>query len=146
MHNYTHIRNIFFNSRNIKYAFHGCKSKLKGSNEYYHYIEMIYTDRDASLLRMFDAFIESAPQLVLQIYLILREQENLKNCEDVEVHSRKFLSSRFFKLWIMEDQVKSWNYEPLYRELQNIWSQYDIVVVFMSCCKSKILPLGKFKN
>lgn len=56
---------------------------------------MIYTDRDASLLRMFDAFIESAPQLVLQIYLILREQENLKNCEDVEVHSRKFLSSRF---------------------------------------------------
>lgn len=54
---------------------------------------MIYTDRDASLLRMFDAFIESAPQLLLQIYLILKEQENLKNCEDIEVHSGKFLAS-----------------------------------------------------
>lgn len=87
------ISKLFFNSRNIKYAFHGCKSKQQGINEYYHYIEMIYTDRDASLLRMFDAFIESAPQLLLQIYLILKEQENLKNCEDIEVHSRKFLSS-----------------------------------------------------
>ena len=53
---------------------------------------MIYTDRDASLLRMFDAFIESAPQLVLQIYLILKEQENMESCEDIEVHSRKFTS------------------------------------------------------
>lgn len=51
---------------------------------------MIFTDLDASLLRMFEAFIESAPQLVLQICLILRELENLKNCEDIEVHSGKF--------------------------------------------------------
>ena len=54
---------------------------------------MIFTDRDASLLRMFHAFIESAPQLVLQIYLILKEQENMESCgEDIEVHSRKFTS------------------------------------------------------
>ena len=53
---------------------------------------MIFTDRDASLLRMFDAFVESAPQLVLQIYLILKEQENMENCEDITVHSRKFTS------------------------------------------------------
>lgn len=72
-------------------------SKRKESNKYHHYIEMILTDRDASLLRMFDAFIESAPQLVLQIYLILREQENLKNCENIEVHNRKFLSSSLLK-------------------------------------------------
>lgn len=71
----------------MKYAFHGYKSKQKENNEFFHYIEMIFTDLDASLLRMFEAFIESAPQLVLQIYLILREQKNHKNCEDVEVHS-----------------------------------------------------------
>lgn len=44
MYNYIYIRNIFFNFRNIKYVFYGCKSKLKGSNEYYYYIEMIYID------------------------------------------------------------------------------------------------------
>ena len=53
---------------------------------------MIDADRDASFLRMFDAFIESAPQLVLQIYLILKEQENMESCEDIEVHHRKFTS------------------------------------------------------
>lgn len=80
----------FFNARYINYAIHGYKSKQKENNEFYHYIEMIFTDLDASLLRMFEAFIESAPQLVLQICLILRELENLKNCEDIEVHSGKF--------------------------------------------------------
>ena len=53
---------------------------------------MIYTDRDASLLRIFDAFVESAPQLVLQNYLILKEQEDMESCEDIKVHSRKFTS------------------------------------------------------
>lgn len=100
--------------RNIKYAFHGCKSKLKGSNEYYHYIEMIYTDRDASLLRMFDAFIESAPQLVLQIYLILREQENLKNCEDVEVHSHILRMLTVLSSWVSV----SWSVTAYYRALR----------------------------
>lgn len=102
---YTYLLNAypkyFFNSRNIKYVIHGCMSKRKESNKYHHYIEMILTDRDASLLRMFDAFIESAPQLVLQIYLILREQENLKNCENIEVHNRKFLLSSLLKLCIV---------------------------------------------
>ena len=81
--------NIIY-SRNITYAFHGCKSKQKGSND--HYKEMLDADRDASFLRMFNAFIESAPQLVLQIYLILKEQENMESCEDIEVHHRKFTS------------------------------------------------------
>jgi hypothetical protein len=78
----------FVSCRNIAYVVHGCKSKQRPNKEY-HYIEMIYNDRDASLLRMFDAFIESAPQLVLQIYLILREQENLSDCGDISIRSRK---------------------------------------------------------
>lgn len=100
--------------RNIKYVFHGCKSKQKGSNEYFHYIEMIYTDRDASLLRMFDAFIESAPQLVLQVYLILREQENLKNCEDIEVHSHILRALTVLSSWVSV----SWSVTAYYRALR----------------------------
>ncbi|XP_078311922.1 XK-related protein 6-like [Crassostrea virginica] len=100
--------------RNITYAFHGCKSKQKGTNEYYHYIEMIYTDRDASLLRMFDAFIESAPQLVLQIYLILKEQENMESCEDIEVHSHILRLITVLSSWVSV----SWSVTSYYRALR----------------------------
>eukprot|EP00105_Crassostrea_gigas_P034167 XP_019918315.1 PREDICTED: XK-related protein 6-like [Crassostrea gigas] len=100
--------------RYIKYAIHGYKSKQKGINEYYHYIEMIFTDRDGSLLRMFEAFIESAPQLVLQIYLILREQENLKNCEDIEVHSDKLRMLTILSSWVSV----SWSVTAYYRALR----------------------------
>nr|XP_022340810.1 XK-related protein 8-like isoform X2 [Crassostrea virginica] len=101
--------------RNITYAFHGWKSKQKGSNEYYHYIEMIYTNRDASLLRMFDAFIESAPQLVLQIYLILKEQENMESCgEDIEVHSHILRLITVLSSWVSV----SWSVTSYYRALR----------------------------
>nr|XP_022345466.1 XK-related protein 6-like isoform X2 [Crassostrea virginica] len=100
--------------RNITYAFHGCKSKQKGSNEYYPYIEMIYTDRDASLLRMFDAFVESAPQLVLQIYLILKEQENMESCKDIEVHSHILRLSTVLSSWVSV----SWSVTSYYRALR----------------------------
>jgi hypothetical protein len=35
---------------------------------------MVYEDADATLLRLFECFMESAPQLVLQIYILLRDQ------------------------------------------------------------------------
>jgi len=33
---------------------------------------MIYEDADATLLRLFECFMESAPQLVLQIYILIK--------------------------------------------------------------------------
>ncbi|XP_061194318.1 XK-related protein 6-like [Saccostrea echinata] len=100
--------------RNITYVFHGCKSKQKGINKHYHYIEMIYNDRDASLLRMFDAFIESAPQLVLQIYLILKEQENLKDCEDISIHSHILRLLTVLSSWASV----TWSVTAYYRALR----------------------------
>ncbi|XP_065924063.1 XK-related protein 6 [Magallana gigas] len=100
--------------RYINYAIHGYKSKQKENNEFYHYIEMIFTDLDASLLRMFEAFIESAPQLVLQICLILRELENLKNCEDIEVHSDKLRMLTVLSSWVSV----SWSVTAYYRALR----------------------------
>ena len=40
---------------------------------------MLYEDRDASMIRMFDAFLESAPQLVLQLYVTITESETEKD-------------------------------------------------------------------
>lgn len=42
---------------------------------------MLYEDNDASLIRMLEAFLESAPQLILQLYIILTEGEE----ENVEL-------------------------------------------------------------
>ena len=34
---------------------------------------MVYEDADATLLRLFESFMESAPQLVLQIYILIKD-------------------------------------------------------------------------
>ena len=36
-----------------------------------YYTLMVYEESDAALLRLFECFMESAPQLVLQIYILL---------------------------------------------------------------------------
>ncbi|XP_052106365.1 XK-related protein 6-like [Mytilus californianus] len=58
---------------------HGWKSRSVNAIELdvrYHYKKMIYEDTDAAMLRMFEAFLESAPQLILQIYIILTETQD----------------------------------------------------------------------
>ena len=36
---------------------------------------MVYEDADATLLRLYESFMESAPQLVLQIYILLKDPQ-----------------------------------------------------------------------
>lgn len=73
---------VFFSSvfpdRNLAYLKHGCLSRRSSREETKakHYKQMIKEDRDASLLRMFDAFVESAPQLIIQIYLAIHDPPN----------------------------------------------------------------------
>jgi len=38
-----------------------------------YYTLMVYEDADATLLRLYESFMESAPQLVLQIYILLKD-------------------------------------------------------------------------
>ncbi|KAI2810112.1 XK- protein 6 [Blomia tropicalis] len=45
---------------------HGKKSRIARR----HFQYMIYEDTDATMLRLFECFLEAAPQLVLQIYII----------------------------------------------------------------------------
>ena len=39
------------------------------------YTLMVYEDADATLLRLYESFMESAPQLVLQIYILLKDPQ-----------------------------------------------------------------------
>ena len=63
------------------------------------YTLMVYEDADATLLRLFECFMESAPQLILQIYILIRNPISLnmnpnpdQNPEDLMIkNSIKYL-------------------------------------------------------
>ncbi|XP_071144139.1 XK-related protein 6-like [Mytilus edulis] len=62
--------------RNVEYMHYGFKSKsrsLSESERRYFYKMVLCENADAAMLRMIEAFLESAPQLVLQIYIIMTE-------------------------------------------------------------------------
>ncbi|XP_061194701.1 XK-related protein 6-like [Saccostrea echinata] len=64
--------------RNFSYLKHGFLSR-RSTDKKKHYNRMIKNDIDASFLRMFDAFFESAPQLIIQVYIAIHDtpQEEL---------------------------------------------------------------------
>lgn len=71
-HSFIHsiISLLYF--RYIDSLYYGLKSnKSKGQIEKQvtYYKQMIYEDADATLLRLFECFMEAAPQIVLQIYI-----------------------------------------------------------------------------
>ncbi|KAL5021446.1 hypothetical protein ScPMuIL_000601 [Solemya velum] len=63
--------------RSIEYFYRGCKSeteKLHKEERKWHYKQMLLDDIDTTLLRVFDCFLECAPQLLLQMYIIGTEK------------------------------------------------------------------------
>uniref|UniRef100_K1PQ98 XK-related protein n=1 Tax=Magallana gigas TaxID=29159 RepID=K1PQ98_MAGGI len=69
---------------------------------------MIKEDRDASLLRMFDAFIESVPQLIIQIYIAL--QHKAEESLSLEILRSITIASSLASL--------SWSVTSYYRNLR----------------------------
>ena len=69
-----------------------------------YYTLMVYEDADATLLRLFECFMESAPQLVLQIYILLKYVRVLAHVysiakgtrSEVSLHRIKVLAPHFF--------------------------------------------------
>ena len=62
--------------RTIEYIYHGWKSRAINSEAHRkdHYEEVLRHRADLKMLGIFEAFMESAPQLVLQMYIILTEE------------------------------------------------------------------------
>ncbi|XP_052256082.1 XK-related protein 6-like isoform X2 [Dreissena polymorpha] len=64
--------------RQIEYLYNGIKSRDKNLSEAVrkrHYTFMRCEDVDASCIRMFECFLEAAPQLLLQIYILMEYRE-----------------------------------------------------------------------
>ena len=51
----------------------GLKARRSGSLE--DFDELYHQQSDVCMLRMFESFLESAPQLVLQLYIMLSDRE-----------------------------------------------------------------------
>ena len=52
-----------------------CHIDNLGGPFFFRYTLMVYEDADATLLRLYESFMESAPQLVLQIYILLKDPQ-----------------------------------------------------------------------
>ncbi|XP_067135127.1 XK-related protein 7-like [Centruroides vittatus] len=60
--------------RYVDSLIYGLKSrKKKDKATEFYYQRMLFEDTDAALLRLFEAFMEAAPQVVLQIYIIVKK-------------------------------------------------------------------------
>ena len=68
---------------------------------------MVYEDADATLLRLFECFMESAPQLVLQIYILIKDPHanKLNDNEYNTLIKDPFLKTSIFGISIISSLV-----------------------------------------
>lgn len=59
-----------------RYRESGSEEDVRKQKEYYTW--MLYEDSDCVFLRMFECFMESAPQLILQLYILIRTDDPVK--------------------------------------------------------------------
>ena len=66
----------YFDSLMYGLKFRQHSNSREAQKKYFQY--MVYEDTDATMLRLFECFMEAAPQLVLQIYILAKGQTNRK--------------------------------------------------------------------
>ncbi|XP_077991539.1 XK-related protein 6-like [Glandiceps talaboti] len=68
---FLHIFQLGPLNRYIMTLWYGWRSR----SDPQHYYKMVFEYRDVTMLRLLESFMESAPQLVLQLYIMTRQQE-----------------------------------------------------------------------
>lgn len=65
----------------LKYALKARKCEKSGdrTGERQYYLKMLKEDQDVALLRVFECFLEAAPQQILQLTLMLKHYDNRIN-------------------------------------------------------------------
>ena len=88
-----------------------------------YFVLMIYEDSDATLLRLFEGFMESAPQLVLQLYILLADKKVVRGeVETIEMNftgDGQILSVTLIVLSIVSSLVSlAWSLVVYHRSLR----------------------------
>ncbi|CAL1272079.1 unnamed protein product [Larinioides sclopetarius] len=122
------------------------KSKIQEQVDYYK--QMIYEDADATLLRLFECFMEAAPQLVLQLYIYAIAQADSPDfytwTEVAQLLS--MFSSLLSMSWALASYQRALRYSLEDKKnmtlcgsiVQVIWRFFDIA--------SRVLALGLFAS
>ncbi|XP_029679092.1 XK-related protein 6 [Formica exsecta] len=92
----------------LKYALKARKCEKSGdrTSERRYYMKMLKEDQDVALLRVFECFLEAAPQQILQLTLILKHYDNRINLEFIHQIS-SIVSSLVSMGWAMASYHRS---------------------------------------
>ncbi|XP_023324676.1 XK-related protein 4 isoform X2 [Eurytemora carolleeae] len=99
---------------NIEKAKHR-KARIK------YYTLMVYEDADATLLRLFESFMESAPQLVLQIYILIKDPHanRINNAQLIDEGIDPYLKLTILVLSVTSSLVSlAWSLVVYHRSLR----------------------------
>ncbi|GFX05548.1 XK-related protein 6 [Trichonephila clavipes] len=130
----------------LYFGFKSNRSKPKIQDQVDFYKQMIYEDADATLLRLFECFMEAAPQLVLQLYIYTLSQAASPNfytwTEIIQLIS--MFSSLVSMAWALASYQRALRYSLEDKKnmtlcgsvVQVIWRFFDI--------GSRVLALGLF--
>ncbi|XP_076766728.1 XK-related protein 6 [Xylocopa sonorina] len=92
----------------LKYALNAYKSEKRGdrTNQRKYYLQMVKEDQDVALLRVFECFLEAAPQQILQLTILLKHYHNDINIEFIH-QVASILSSLGSMGWAMASYHRS---------------------------------------
>ncbi|CAL7934400.1 unnamed protein product [Xylocopa violacea] len=92
----------------LKYALNAYKSEKRGdrTNQRKYYLQMIKEDQDVALLRVFECFLEAAPQQILQLTILLKNYHSDINIEFIH-QVASILSSLGSMGWAMASYHRS---------------------------------------
>lgn len=88
----------------LKCALKAHKYKKSGdrASERRYYLRMLKEDQDVALLRVFECFLEAAPQQVLQLTLLLKHYHNEINLECTCIIQIYFTPKALYLAWLQE--------------------------------------------
>ncbi|XP_037085551.1 XK-related protein 4-like [Pollicipes pollicipes] len=109
-----------------------------------NYIYMIYKDADATLLRLFESFMESAPQLVLQLYILASEHNRFEPTEPISTTLQVVAvgTSLFSLAWSLCSYQRSLRYSLPAKN--NLSTPATVVLFFWHLCSvgSRVLAIS----
>lgn len=79
----------------IRYGLQGRKKHLTSEQRRWYHMQMQYERVDGAMLRLFEAFVEAAPQTLLQLYIILEQGLEGEKDQNVFLSTYKLLHLMF---------------------------------------------------
>lgn len=116
-----------------------------------NYKLMVYEDSDATLLRLFECFMESAPQLILQIYILIRDPgtyvlDNQEHMIKSWILAISIVSSLFSIAWSLVVYHRSLRYTiPEKKNLNGKGSTFQFLWHFSSIT-ARVIALSLFAS